>query len=202
MLNRLAAFKTGIPEDRRLFTELIEGLWERAAMMASDSPPESCGREWGALAEGAAAALAEMVDWGPDERDYGEREMEAAWWERAARAGFQVVVGEREIHPPGRRGAAALETAFLFAMVSGITAGGESETVYSDWQDGAPTVSGPLPGGGSAVLTASRRGGEVGGLGLILGMVRQPWGREKHEIVIEAILPTTADRVLAIRLQA
>ncbi len=200
MRNRLAVVNTGICEDRRLFTELIEGLWKRAVSMVSDSRLESCGREWVALAEGTAAVLAELADWKPDVTDYKEGKSDAAWWERATGAGFRVITGEREVHPAGRRGVAALETAFLFGMMAGFTGDGGKEPVDFEWQDGAPAVSGDLPGGGTGVFTASRRGGEVGGLGMIIGMVRRPCGREKPELVLEAILPTTVDRVLAIRL--
>lgn len=202
MMNRLAVFKTGVSEDRRLFTELIEGLWERASSMLSDSPLKSCGREWGALAEGAAAALAEMVGWENEMIDFGEEDAEAAWWERVARAGFRVTIGEREVHPAGRRGVSALESAFLFAMVSGFTGAGENETVSFNWQGGAPAVSGRLPGGGAAVLAASRRGAEKGGLGMIVGMARRRRGKKKVELLLEAVLPTTANRVLTIRLEA
>ncbi len=202
MHNRLAIVKTRVSEDRRLFIDLIEGLWNRAVTMVSDSRLESCGREWVALAEGSAEVLAELVEWRPDDANSGEGEADAAWWERATGAGFRVITGEREVHPAGRRGVAALETAFLFGMVSGITGDGRSDSVAFDWQDGAPAVSGDLPGGGSVVLTASRRGGESGGLGMIIGMVRRQGERGKPEIVIEAILPTTADRVLAIRLES
>jgi hypothetical protein len=63
-------------------------------------------------------------------------------------------------------------------------------------------VSGRLPGGGAAVLAASRRGAEQGGLGMIVGMARRRRGKEKVELLLEAVLPTTANRVLAIRLEA
>ena len=201
MQNRLAVFRTGMSEDRRLFMELIEGLWERASEMISDSPLVSCGLEWGALAEGAAAALEELLAWCPEDDSLAEGDDCAAWWEQAAGAGFRVVVGEREVHPGGRRGVSALETSFLYAMVSGFTGNGEDEPVAFNWRDGTPAVSGCLPGGGAAVLTASRRGGEAGGLGMIVGMARRRRGRNKPEILIEAVLPTTPGRVLAVRLE-
>ena len=155
MRNRLAVVDTRISEDRRLFIELIEGLWKRAVTMVSDSPLESCGREWVALAEGSAAILAELVEWRPDDAGGPERELDAAWWERGTRAGFRVITGEREVHPAGRRGVAALETAFLFGMVSGITSDGRNESVAFDWKDGAPAVSGVLPGGGAALTVTT-----------------------------------------------
>ena len=212
MQNRLAVVRTVTSEDRRLFMELIEGLWEKASTMVCDSPLDSCGAEWGELAEGAAAVLAEMV--APNSDDYllsGDARQdhllsgdisEERWWERAAWAGFRVVVCESDVHPIGRRGVAALETSFLFSMLSGFTGNGEGDPVVFDWQDGTPAASGSLPGGAKGVLAASRRGGESGGLGLIVGMVRRQRNSCRPEILIEAVLPTTADRVLAVRLEA
>jgi hypothetical protein len=182
--------------------ELIESLWEKASAMFSDSPLDSCGLEWGALAEGSAAALAEMVDCRPGGEFALEEESETEWWERAAGAGFKVVVGEREVHPAGRRGVAALETAFLFAMVSGFTGQGDGDSVVFDWRDGTPALSSALPGGGSAVMAATRRGVENGGLGMMVGMARRSRDSRKPELVFEAVLPTTANRVLAVRLEA
>lgn len=201
MQNRLAVFRTVTSEDRRLFMELIEGLWEKASTMVSDSPLDSCGQEWGELAEGAAAVLAEMVAPDSDDCLLIGGVSEERWWERAAWAGFRVVVCETEVHPIGRRGVAALETSFLFSMLSGFTGDDEGDLVAFDWQDGTPAASGVLPGGATGVLAASRRGGESGGLGLIVGMVRRQRGSRRPEILIEAVLPTTAARVLAVRLE-
>jgi hypothetical protein len=202
MQNRLSVFRAGISEDRRLFTELIEGLWERASGAFSNSPSDSCGSEWAELAEGAAAALAELVGW--DEQDTSGEAGEAApkWWEKITRAGYRVVVGEREVTPSGRRGVAALETAFLFAALSRISGDGENQGLMIDWQSGSPAVSGELPGGGNAVLAASRRGGDGGGLGMAVGVASRAAMAKKAEVVIEAILPTTGNRVLAVRLES
>jgi hypothetical protein len=198
MQNRLAVFRTGVSEDRRLFMDLIERLWERSSAMDSDSPPDFGGSGWSSLAEASAMVLAALAPSSPP----GAGKADAVWWELAAGAGFRVTVGERRIHPAGRRGVAALETAFLFAMLEGFRGGCEEESVEFQWSDGTPAVSGRLPGGGTAVLAASRRGVEAGGLGMITGMVRRRRGGLPPEVVLEAILPTTADRVLAVRLSS